>query len=605
MGVLQKALSGYNPSGAFAFEIRKKNPVTGQFANVALAKTFFMLAPESMTITEGYKIKVNKTISGAWVDDFGNDVKKISISGSLYSFFFGTARTNLDAYLNTEIASFVTGNYAINEFFKLRFIVSRFRDSWAGIETSREMFDVSKNFPSLIPFTKEINKIRINKGNPYEEFSFIFRDYDDGNHFEVIFDKFDMRRDKSDPFTVNYNIEMTAINRINTRLRFANRFLRGGIKETAIQFSNANLQALNTLIEETNSIVSIPVEIVNSVLVFKNAVESVASSLNTFVIGVVADWKKIQSQFEEKKLEIDVTISNMETSSTGENQENFDDEDVDLPDETIESYNQALKSKILTTQGSGLGLYSTGTEKKDLFLKNTQELSEEDFDVNNELENKDNSTEQRNFLFYTIQDNDTLFKICLQFYNNLDYVKIISEINSIKNSDFEDNLLSGRTIKIPNIANASNVDGTENLTYYNLIGNENIETIKNKVLGGDIKLSNERDFIANSKGDLDIIYGEECYKQNILDFLSFPLGIIKELDDEFGTPLTIGEVPTELFQKEIEETILDSVYLDPRTDFAYVNEDDFQYQGDAVPIPIIAKTITGEELSLDALLNFK
>ena len=93
----------YTPTGAFSFAIHPRNPLTGKASPIPVYESFFLLPPESYSMKEGYKVTVNKTINGAWVDDFGNDVKKISLKGSLYSYYFGVPATKFGGVFNNLI----------------------------------------------------------------------------------------------------------------------------------------------------------------------------------------------------------------------------------------------------------------------------------------------------------------------------------------------------------------------------------------------------------------------------------------------------------------------------------------------------------------------
>jgi hypothetical protein len=606
MGVLQKALSGYNPTGAFSFEVFGRNPTTGE-KGFRLFESFFLLAPEKYTMQEGYKLKVNKTVGGAWVDDFGNDVKKITLSGSLYSFYFGSPNTPMDAFLDLSAIDFLRGNYAINEFFKLRYIVSRFRDGTSGFVQSNEEAKLIKNYPVLAKFIGDLKKnVRSGKGS-FENYLWVYHDYDDNNHFEIIFNDFQTERSKDDPFTLYYTIEMTALKKFESNPNFATKFLRGGLKETYQQLITDTLSTTDDILETAGEVANIPSSVASIYTTTVTGLNQLKQQLNDLNASVSSNWQSLKSFADEKATETQNDLVSISTSSTGTSYDDILDETVDITEEFQDVYNITEKANDIYTQLKAFSLYLTTTEKNRVFVDNEESINTLEFDSEKTADTEGETNEkleERSATFYTVKDGDNLFKLSKRFYNDTIFSKIIGSVNGLKNADFEGNALSGKVIKIPSLNNASDTNGSNNLVYSDYFFDDTELNRKQKVLGIDIGLTSERDFDTDSTNDLKGIFGEECYTENILDRVQTLQGSLAEIYPEFGVPANIGDVPQELFSQKIEEIILEQVNADPRTEYSYIEGDELVTSGDIISIPLRTKVIEGEEKIVDANIVF-
>ena len=199
MNLIDVVNSAFGFSGIFSFEFRTRNPKTNQLG-AWLSEFFFLLPPEEYSIQEGYKATITKTISDAWVDDFGNDIKQIKLSGSLYSYYLGNTLNNEKIPINTGISG-------LDEIFKLRYIVSRFRDPYT--------INNESSLKSAFPEINSLMAIITTSKPTYDNIGIIYHDYDDNNHYEIIFTNFTMSRSKNDPYTINYVIEMKTLKEHN------------------------------------------------------------------------------------------------------------------------------------------------------------------------------------------------------------------------------------------------------------------------------------------------------------------------------------------------------------------------------------------------------
>jgi len=193
--------SNYTPRGAYSFEFVDNN-------NNTITEIFFSLPPENISVTEKTRAEVLKTIGGGYVSDFGNDFKEITIHGSLH-FYQVLSRINpLAAQWNFHDSDemFLIDGYS--EFEKIRYALIRYRDYTLTPKnkTGNELFFDLARLDTLI-LKEHVNK---KKDALYPKIEMVFHDYDLDEHWKVLVNSFNVSRDKSDPFSVKYEISLTA-----------------------------------------------------------------------------------------------------------------------------------------------------------------------------------------------------------------------------------------------------------------------------------------------------------------------------------------------------------------------------------------------------------
>lgn len=213
-----KALgSTYEPTNAYSFEFRT---VKGGF----ITEIFMLLPPESYKVTEPTRSNLTKTIGGGYLKDFGSDFKDISIQGSSHFFYLGSPSNKGESF--TQNDDYING---FEEFMKLRFMISRYRDYTMTPGSGLGKLVVPTVFgsnPSLYPVLALANKVRTNlaqnKNATYDEIQLFWHSYDDDDHFKVRVSSFESERSKSDPFTVNFSIGLEAFEVDGNRSGFSN-----------------------------------------------------------------------------------------------------------------------------------------------------------------------------------------------------------------------------------------------------------------------------------------------------------------------------------------------------------------------------------------------
>lgn len=201
------ALNGYyTPTGMYSFEFRNAQ-------GNSITEVFFVLPPGSVTVSESQRSDLIPTLKGGYLVDFGNEFKDIQVQGQSHFFYVGSTKnpageTDNSANANTE--NYIDG---YSEFIKLRFMVSRYRD-YTMTKNGKLM-----NAPALslkgLAQTKALKKfvtdqIKNKEGALADKLEVIWHDYDYDDHFKIKVDNLSITRDKSDPWTVQYNMSLKA-----------------------------------------------------------------------------------------------------------------------------------------------------------------------------------------------------------------------------------------------------------------------------------------------------------------------------------------------------------------------------------------------------------
>jgi len=161
-------------------------------ANLKPVESFILsIPPETIEIEEPQRTKITKTYGGVFIDDFGPDTLKITISGS-------TGGSNVVKTMVNNAKQELTGKMA---FFQFRNSIMRYKSEIADYENyEMHLYDLSAS--DLVGWRST--------GIGSE----IIPVHDEG--YTVILKKFKMRRSKERPFFYNYTIELEGIHVLGT-----------------------------------------------------------------------------------------------------------------------------------------------------------------------------------------------------------------------------------------------------------------------------------------------------------------------------------------------------------------------------------------------------
>ena len=131
-------------TGLYSFEFVNKNRNT-------IAEIFFLTPPKGKTVSESTRSATVPTLGGNYNIDGGNATKSITLNGCLYFPYIGSP-DNPVARDNTGLQNTLSG---LEEFFKLRWMLIRFRDytmmSKARVDTPTDLMQI----PEIAQYIKK------------------------------------------------------------------------------------------------------------------------------------------------------------------------------------------------------------------------------------------------------------------------------------------------------------------------------------------------------------------------------------------------------------------------------------------------------------------
>ena len=625
----------YKPTGAFSIEIRKRLP-DGRPSGGSLYEAFFLLPPTEYSIEENSKVTVNRTIGGAWTDDYGPDHKKINISGELYSFYFGVPERKpappgagyldsaVDALLDIGRDALETageaflGHSGIDEFFMLRYVFSRFREKTPGGKLKHRTQEESallKIFPKLSPLLMDIE----NGTEPNNEnYAWIYNDYDDGNRYEVVVEKFTSRRAKEDPFTIKYSIEMVGIRPFQSEIRTFGKLGRG-IKETAMSVIQGGLEAfenvmssladitgvndLGDALEVARAAAGIPAAIKATFDSFINDMSGFATLWGEFADGVKSDYSVLSSSAAERA-DATTDLIALYLSASGLQPDAIAAEDAELDEAVMQIYHLLTQANEQLIVLQGLDKYgNNATREKILEDSDTPALRDTDFTTETSgggsTQSSQNSTRHLQFIYYVVEAGDALDKLAYKFYNDYTLQTVIGQVNELRNIDFHNDALVGKSIKIPLFNAPALTQLDTNLVYSRITQQTKVSERQKQVLGNDIALDTGRGFKADGSGDLAMVSGMDGLVENLLDRFTFRQGILGPSNPHWGFPGIIGQVPDSIFSQKVAQFVEDQLNADPRLLSSYVIISDMQIRADVLRVPVKYTPLTGSEQILD------
>ncbi len=188
--IVRTLYGSYEPTNLWAFEFRKhRGPM--------ITTIFLQLPPESEKVTETEHADLTATLTGGYLTDYGSDFKAIRVAGSSHFFYAGPSAdgAEIDGY---------------TEFIKLRYMLSRYRDytMTPGGKLHAPIFSSVglANVDALTRFVKQ-------HGGLADKIDVIYHNYDYDEHWYIKVDELSIDRDKSDPFTIKYDISMRGYQR--------------------------------------------------------------------------------------------------------------------------------------------------------------------------------------------------------------------------------------------------------------------------------------------------------------------------------------------------------------------------------------------------------
>jgi len=210
-----KTINGfYEPTGVYSFEFRESS--TGDL----ITEIYFLLPPESVSVSEAQRSDLQPTLTGGYLTDFGNEFKQITVQGSTHFFYGGTTRLPAKEYgssKNLGVAGFIDG---YDEYLKLRFMIMRYRDYTLTNDgrLHNEPTFTSLGLADVSALGDHVRASLVNgNGVLADQIDMIWHDYDYDDHWRVKINDFSTSRTKEDPWSIMYTINMTAFEQDNRK----------------------------------------------------------------------------------------------------------------------------------------------------------------------------------------------------------------------------------------------------------------------------------------------------------------------------------------------------------------------------------------------------
>ena len=190
----------YTPSGAFSIEFRDNS-------NNKIVESFFARPPTTYSVTEKQRSVLQKTLYGGFIGDNGNDFINFSVSGSLW---FHALMSESNPLSLSPDETFHDG---LSEFFKLRFMVMRYRSYTMTKNSNLVTPSFSRRgLESALALKSAVNsRLDSSLGALSDQIKVVWHSYDYDDHYLARVDSFGYDIDANkDVFTVNYKIDFEA-----------------------------------------------------------------------------------------------------------------------------------------------------------------------------------------------------------------------------------------------------------------------------------------------------------------------------------------------------------------------------------------------------------
>jgi len=557
-------------TGLYSFEFVDKNRNT-------ITEIFFMIPPKGKSVMEATRSSTVATLGNNYVNDAGNATKTISLSGELYFPYIGSPN-NPVAVNNTDLENTIDG---LNEFFKLRWMLIRYRD-----------YTLSRKAKMTIPtsvmaFSGETTALyntvsdKLNKkvGALYDEVQLIFHDYDMDDHWYCRVANFSSQQSSDKYLATNYSIEIEGLEpdtgRKGMEVKQVKPSVNDSINAVVNQLDNLNLSddfdAIQDAIGYDTAIVNSSTALIDAVSNISDENESIQSGTTTAFQTMPALIDSLLSLTEETQ---DLIIS---TFLTQDQQTDYENGDITIDDimdfDLVIFYNTLQKIKISCTNIKGV-FNSIPKPDEIRFYSNNDNytLSEEQFSGDENI--IDNTTE---FYYYTVLDGDTARIIALRELKDIEKYINILQINNIAENDFIDGSLVGTKIKIPTSVGVI-ARGDDNLVY-----ESQTSDIDKYIYGADIITGLENKLKTSSKGDLLTISGSENVVSNVIRRISNTKGSLNVFNPNWGV-IAIDDSNAPLYVKidRYLTDMIDQVQSDPRIKSVKLNLDKLKWNGETI-----------------------
>lgn len=610
----------YKPKNLFSFEFAKRNKQTG---NLQRYNSEYFLTVGPTTASESFKFRISfepTFNSGTSVVDMGKGNSTIKLDGEFYIYFFDTVKSKPKSgevdgsglvEFGTNLAKDKFNSYKdrlLDKYSKLGGInvrsgIEEFFDLMGLLYYSR--FDKTIYNPSTGSqgqFLKDIITYSGSNKFSYSNSALIFHDYDRGRHVEVIIpsDGFTVSRSTKDTNTYQFSLNMVVIND-----------LEKSIKPLAPPNLPNPFNILSSAITDLQNIINFPLQITGLLLNVATFVSTLTASgqviVNTFNNmrdRFNSDGKRISATFQSAVNDVNRALGRKPKATLTEQIEGLLDTREELLAEITTSeelFSSQTANAIAQAQYIAYLIQTILTPPN-----NTGNLADEtllpNYDSTNLIQNEVwqwtitfqdtlqtiqsayiQASIDDSYSIYYAPDSATFRTIAKDVLGDESLASALAQYNKKSLSQ----ILAGQAVKIP--------FGTKTNMFGQLPENPTTNDLESGLLGYDLALTSDRDFLIAPNRDLAVTDRIDTLVENLVDIVDIPVGswIVNEL---IGNYMLIGETLDEIEKQGSLQKLLQEIQSDPRVKEAEILS--VEQDGDILRYVLRVKPIAGREFSL-------
>ena len=589
--IIEQLYGSFTWSGLYGFEFVNKD-------DTSITEIFLMLPPKSKSVTENTRSSTVPTLSGNYNLDAGNSTKNITLSGELCAPYVGSP-VNPVAMNSAGLPDAIDG---LNEFFKLRWMLMRYRDYTMTKNGQMSVPDSVLAFSSgaRALYAAIADKLYVKKvGALYDEIRVIFHDYDLDDHWYCRVAKFTSNQTDSKNIAIEYTIEIECTEPFG---------YYGGAKVTqAKKTSNELSNSINNLFQSVNfseSFSTVQTELGGNTDTVSNLVgiEDILSQVNTENDAIQAGQSTVSTNLpllsSQLSTAVDIALRDFITLYlTADQQSQYTAGtltlDTVLDVNLLAFYNTLQKIKLYNTNLQGI-INSVVQQPEITFYANANDyvLTQEQFDnaSKNAIENT------IGFYYYTVVSGDTSRIVALRELHDQNKFTNILQINDITENEFIDGTLVGTEIKIPLLSGGVS-RGDDNLVY-----ESNPDNVTQFLYGADIATGLNNNILPSGTGDLTPLSGSDNVVSNLTSRLNNGKGSLNVFNPDWGlTSIGDGNTPLLVRINKYLNDIVGQLQSDPRVKTVQMDLTKLDFVGEVITVPTTV-TLIGNE-SRQVILN--
>jgi len=566
-----------------------------QFLDAArdtITEIFFMIPPKTKTMDESTRSSSVATFGGNFINDAGNSIKQVTLSGDLFFPYVGDTK-NPVARSPEQNGQLLNG---YEEFMKLRWMLIRYRDytmTKNGV-ISDPGIALSADGPKIQALYSHVSKNLTDKiGALYDTVELVFHDYDMNDHYFCKVNSFSSNQSDSKYNAVNYTIQLECYEPYRTKKNRKNR-----TKKPANEDINSSMQMITNLDYDSKFDIIQPqigynVEFLSALVSISKYIEELQEENYKIQAGKTPASKKMPEIVESILDAVGIAMDNFVTFFiSAEDLTDFELGDKTFDDlldfEQIEFFNSLQKVKILAETMKGT-LSSVVSNEPLRYYSNADiyTLSEEQFDSDEDSFQIDNNT---TFYYYTVLAGDSARVIALRELKDANKFMKILQMNDITENDFIEGNIVGQAIKIP-ILSRSQIAKDDNFVY-----EKDSSDIKIFFHGKDIATGVNKEILLSGTGDLLYIEGIDNTISSIESRLSSTQGSLNIFNPDWGIiPIGNDNAPFLVQVDRYIESIQDQLSSEPRIAESEIKYDKLRWKGERIYVPIKVKFIGSDD----------